>query len=67
MMPKGSHFEIQNFVLKPHVSCSVLFQDSSGVVCIGVRCSEPPKSAIEIDVVMTLHSIDPSGGRKWKE
>ena len=67
MVPKRSNFEIQRYVLKRHVSCFVLSQDSNSVVFIGAQWSEPPKNAIEINDVMTLHSTEPSGGRKWKE
>ena len=43
-------------LLKTPVSYAVLSQDSNVVNCFGVRCSEPPKIAIEIFDVITLHT-----------
>ena len=52
-----SDFENQNFWFKTHVSYAVLSPDSNGVICIGVQCSELPKTiVIEIFDVMTLHT-----------
>ena len=48
--------QILIFLLKTHVSYAVLSQDFNGVICFGVRCSEPPKIAIENFDVMTLHT-----------
>ena len=53
---KKVKFKHSNVLLKTHSSCSVLSQDSNVVLCFGVRCSEPPKIAIEIYDVMTLHN-----------
>ena len=51
-----TNFEMQFFLLKTHASYAVLSQDSNSVICFGVRCSEPPKIAIENFDAMTLHS-----------